>query len=75
MKHNLKNYLKSLATKEAKEDFAKRCDTTFKHLVNIAYGYKPAGESLCINIERETSGQVRCETLRADVDWSVLRNS
>jgi hypothetical protein len=75
MAHKLKNYLKALGTKEAKESFANGCETTLKHLVNIAYGYKVAGESLCINIERETTGKVRCEDLRTDVDWSVLRNS
>lgn len=29
----------------------------------------------CPSIERATDGQVRCEDLRPDVDWSVLRNS
>jgi len=75
MNHIFLTYLKSLITKEAKDDFAKRCDTTFKHLSNIAYGYKTAGESLCINIERESNRSVKCEDLRTDVDWSFLRNS
>jgi DNA-binding transcriptional regulator YdaS (Cro superfamily) len=29
----------------------------------------------CPSIERATSGQVRCEDLRPDIDWAVLRNS
>ncbi len=29
----------------------------------------------CPDIERATNGAVRCEDLRPDVDWSVLRNS
>lgn len=29
----------------------------------------------CPSIERATGGVVRCEDLRPDVDWSVLRNS
>jgi DNA-binding transcriptional regulator YdaS (Cro superfamily) len=29
----------------------------------------------CIAIERATKGAVRCEDLRPDVDWAVLRNS
>ena len=29
----------------------------------------------CPDIERLTNGAVRCEDLRPDVDWSVLRNS
>jgi DNA-binding transcriptional regulator YdaS (Cro superfamily) len=29
----------------------------------------------CPSIERATKGAVRCEDLRPDVDWAVLRNS
>lgn len=29
----------------------------------------------CPAIERATSGAVRCEDLRPDVDWAYLRNS
>jgi DNA-binding transcriptional regulator YdaS (Cro superfamily) len=28
----------------------------------------------CPSIERLTNGRTRCESLRPDVDWSVLRN-
>jgi DNA-binding transcriptional regulator YdaS (Cro superfamily) len=54
--------------------FARRCDTTVNHLQNIAYGLKRCGESLCINIERESNAEVRCEDLRPDVDWGYLRS-
>jgi DNA-binding transcriptional regulator YdaS (Cro superfamily) len=70
----LKTYLDKLSTAE-REDFAKRCGTSFKHIQNIGYGYKTAGEDLAINIDRESGGKVRCETLRPDVDWAYLRNS
>ena len=39
----------------------------------IRRGNVPADH--CPDIERATAGQVRCEDLRPDVDWSVLRNS
>lgn len=29
----------------------------------------------CPDIERATEGRVRCEDLRPDIDWAVLRNS
>lgn len=63
--------------REGREEFAKRCGTTANHLRNIAYGQgkKPCGEALCINIERESGGKVRCETLRPDVDWGYLRTA
>lgn len=56
-----------------RESLAIRCSTSRKHLTNIAYGYKPCGEGLCIAIERESAGAVRCEDLRPDVDWAYLR--
>jgi len=71
---DIKTFLSHMTVAQ-REDFAARCKTSIRHLQNVAYGYKPAGESLCINIERESKGQVRCESLRPDVDWAVLRNS
>ena len=39
----------------------------------LARGGIPAEH--CPSIERATNGAVRCEELRPDVDWAVLRNS
>ena len=55
-----------------REDFAKRCGTTWPFLRNVAYGYRTAGEKLCIEIDRESGGAVPCESLRPDVDWGYL---
>jgi DNA-binding transcriptional regulator YdaS (Cro superfamily) len=71
---DLRTYISNLSV-EARAAFADKCKTTPKHMQNVAYGYKPAGESLCINIERESGGQVTCETLRPDVDWNYLRGT
>lgn len=38
-------------------------------------GRKPVSAESCIAIERVTEGEVRCEDLRPDIDWAVLRNS
>jgi DNA-binding transcriptional regulator YdaS (Cro superfamily) len=54
--------------------FAERCGTSLAFLRNVAYGRKP-GEKLCIAIERESAGKVRCEVLRPDVDWGYLRGT
>lgn len=62
-------------SKGDRENFAERCGTTANHLRNVAYRLKPCGEALCINIERESGGKVRCETLRPDVDWGYLRTA
>jgi DNA-binding transcriptional regulator YdaS (Cro superfamily) len=69
----LKDFFTALPVKERIE-FAARCGTTYQQLKNVAYG-RPCGESLAINIERESAGQVRCETLRPDVDWGYLRGT
>ena len=70
---DFKTYWLSMTTQQ-REEFADRCVTSSGHLRNIAYG-KVCGESLAINIERESSGAVTCEELRSDVDWAYLRRS
>lgn len=71
---DLKTYLYEKLPMGERDSFAERCDTSFGHLRNIAYG-KTCGESLAINIERESGGAVRCEDLRPDVDWAYLRST
>lgn len=53
---------------------ADSCKTSVGHLRNIAYG-KKCGEKLAIDIERESRGKVRVESLRDDVDWAYLRST
>ena len=71
---HLKDFLKSLK-KEQREDFALRCRTSHGQLQQVALGNRRAGESLAIDIERESHGIVRCEDLRPDVDWAYIRSS
>lgn len=60
---------------DAVDDFARRCDTSAGQLRHVARGSRRAGESLAINIERESHGVVRCEDLRPDVDWGYIRGT
>jgi DNA-binding transcriptional regulator YdaS (Cro superfamily) len=57
--------------------FAKACGSkSVLYLFHVARGHKKqVGESLAINIERESAGKIRCEDLRPDVDWAYLRNT
>jgi DNA-binding transcriptional regulator YdaS (Cro superfamily) len=71
----LKTYLKSLTYPDGIEAFAAGCGTTIGQLKQVAGGHRRAGESLTINIERESGGAVRCEDLRPDVDWAFIRAS
>lgn len=60
---------------DQREAFAKRCGTSKQHMLNIAYCGRKPNESLCINIERESNGHIRCEEMRPDVDWHYLRQT
>ncbi|MCB0252548.1 MAG: helix-turn-helix domain-containing protein [Anaerolineae bacterium] len=40
-----------------------------------ANGVRRVPAERCPDIERATGGVVRCEDLRPDIDWSVLRDS
>lgn len=71
---DLKSYLKELNQPD-RIDFAERCGTTPAALRNVAYGQRKASAGMCINIERESKGAIRCESLRPDVDWAYIRSS
>lgn len=71
----LKEFLKG-KTSAQQEAFAQACGTTVGQIKQVAYNKaRRAGESLAINIERETDGCVRCEDLRPDVDWAYIRST
>lgn len=70
----LTEFIKTL-TKDDLDDFASRCETSAGQIKQVAYGNRRAGESLAINIERESNGSVLCEELRPDVDWQYLRGT
>lgn len=56
-----------------KVDFLVRCRTSWNLLRQVARGQKRPSVTMCIQIERGTRGDVRCETLRPDVDWDYLK--
>lgn len=61
------DYLKSLPG-DARDEFAKRCESSDGHLTNVAYGYKPCGIALAVSIEQQSGGIVTRKVLRKD-DW------
>lgn len=72
--NELRHYLGSLSA-EDRVAFAERCGTTLQYLRKALSTNQTLGEALCIRIDRESGGAVRCEALRADVDWAYLRSS
>lgn len=67
-------YLNSLS-KDDQSRFAARVGTTVGYLRKAVSAKQQLGGTLCIDIERESNGAVRCEDLRPDGDWAFLRNS
>lgn len=55
--------------------FAERCGTSVGYLRKALSIRQLLGEGLCIAIERESGGAVRCEDLRDDTDWAFLRGT
>lgn len=74
MNDTLLNYINSLEP-DAREDFAQRAGTSINYLRKAISTKQPLGPALCINLERESHGALRCEALRSDVDWAYLRTS
>jgi len=66
----LKTYLMSLSVPE-REEFAQRCSTSWPFLRNVAYGYRTAGEKLCVSIEKESGSAITRRDLRPD-DWADI---
>jgi len=69
---NLSDYLKE--AKQTQEKFANALGVT-QGMVGFWLKGKPPTVERCIQIEKLTAGQVRCEDLRPDIDWQYLRCS
>ena len=70
----LLKHLNSL-NKADRSAFVAACKTSEGYLRKAISTGQKIGESLCIAIDRESQGAVRCEDLRADVDWEYLRGN
>lgn len=54
-------------------EFAKQLGIDRTSLSRYLSRERPYDVDLCINTEKLTGGQVRCEDLRPDVDWAFIR--
>lgn len=68
----LRAYINGLPPNEQVE-FAERCETTIGYLRKALATKQRLGIELCIRLQRESGGVVRCEDVRPDVDWADLR--
>ncbi len=68
---NLKTYLQS----NSQAGLARKLGVTAGAVNQWANGTSAVAAERCPQIEQATAGQVRCEDLRPDVQWHVLRNT
>lgn len=68
----LKTYITHLPA-DRREEFAKRCGTSWAYVTQIASGFRKPGAQIAVAIERETGGIVRVEELAPEIDWPVVR--
>lgn len=67
-------YLRSLPPAE-REAFAARCKTSVGYLRKAVSAKQQLGVELCVHLERESGGVLRCERLFPGLDWEYLRRS
>jgi len=69
----LLKYLNSLG-KDDRAAFVSACGTSEGYLRKAASRHQSFRAELCILLERESSGAVRCEDLLPDADWAYIRS-
>lgn len=66
------DYLSGL-TPQDQSAFAARCQTSIGYLRKAVSAKQKLGVELCIRLDRESGGAIRCEQLRPNLDWEHLR--
>lgn len=66
------DYLSGL-TPQDQSAFAARCQTSIGYLRKAVSVKQKLGVELCIRLDRESGGAIRCERLRPGLDWEHLR--
>jgi len=67
-------YLRSLSPPE-REAFAERCHTSVGYLRKAVSTKQQLGVELCIHLDRESGGVLKCERLFPGLDWDYLRQA
>lgn len=67
----LLEYIRPMTAEELKA-FAGLCGSTVGQVKQVAYGRRASAE-LAIRIDIASGGGVRCEDIRADINWGYLR--
>lgn len=70
---NLLAYLNGLSRPD-QVSFALRCGTTIGYLRKAISIGQELNETITIGVDRESRGEITCESLRPEVDWAYLAN-
>lgn len=70
---SFKTFFSSL-TKEQREEFARGCETSIGHLLNIMYGTKAFTPSYAVVVERQSQGAVSVEDMCPGVKWVRIKD-
>lgn len=70
----LREFLNSIPPDD-QVSFAQSCGTTIGYLRNAISLKKTFGSSLCIAIDENSNGLVRCEDLDPSANWAYLRGT
>ena len=63
----------AISVVQSAAEFAKAIDRSPQFVSQLRSGGRQVPAELCPLIELATGGKVRCEELRPDVNWAVLR--
>lgn len=67
----LREHWRALGNDAARADFAESIGTTFGHLRNVSYGFRPLAPEACVLAERVTSGALSRRDLRPSDWWAI----
>lgn len=68
----LKTFFNALSPAD-KKSFAQKCNTTVGYITQVMYGNSNPSASLAIDIDRESGGQVPCESLCPGADFEYVK--
>lgn len=64
----------SALDKAQREDFARRCDISIGHLMNVMYGTKKLAPAYAVVVERESKGAVLVENECPTENWVRIKD-
>ena len=74
MDHPVLKYLQTMSIPE-RERLCERCGTTYGYVRKACYAGQQLGAAICVELEKQTQGDLRLEKMFPDVDWKYVRKT